>query len=144
MVVAVEPARDGHAQLVGGLPAPKPHEHLLHRADEALRDGVARGPADWRKGVVDVPALAEVVAIGAGVLRAVVGAGLDVARDVRRCAERLAKLELHRREHCGPCWSLLTTMAVRSLLSMVGKRATVPSRRVHTVVRSVAMRRFGS
>jgi hypothetical protein len=32
----------------------------------------------------------------------VVGAELDVARHVRWCAERLAELELDRREHCGP------------------------------------------
>ncbi|HQV58299.1 MAG TPA: hypothetical protein PKV27_09825, partial [Ilumatobacteraceae bacterium] len=45
----------------------------------------------------------------------------------------------------GPCWSLVTVItAVRSPQSIVGTRATTPSFRGQTVVRSVAKRRLGS
>src|SRR5215475_9955445 len=75
--VVVQPGGDGSAQFVSTVPVAQPDELFLERADEALDDGVAGRATDGREGVGELPAPAERLAVGAGVLRAVVGAQLD-------------------------------------------------------------------
>src|SRR5688572_4023925 len=94
MEIVVQPGCDGSAQLVGAVPVAKPDELLLERADEALDDGIAGRATDGREGVVELPARTERSAVGAGVLRAVVGAQLDTVGHVLGRAERGDELRL--------------------------------------------------
>jgi hypothetical protein len=64
VVVVVQPGGDGDAQLLGAVPVAEPEQLLLEGADEALDD-----------------------AVGAGVLRAVIGAQLDALGHVVGRAE---------------------------------------------------------
>ena len=143
--VVVEPGGDGSTQLGGAVPVAKPDELLLERADEALDDGIAGRASDGREGVEEPPARAERRAVGAGVLRAVVGAQLDPVGHVLGRAERGDELRFDGGEHRGPVLILGDLDDGGAIpQSMVGTSAMTPSLRVHTVVRSVAMRRFGS
>ena len=70
VVVGVHPGRHGAAEVLEGVPVACPDELDLQGLDEALGEGVAGGPADPTEEVVDGPGGAQVLAVDAGVLRA--------------------------------------------------------------------------
>lgn len=98
-VAVAQPGGDGEAEFVGAVPAPQPDQLLLERADETFDDGVAGRSADGREGVQQVPVPAELVAVGTGVLRPVVGADLDAVGDIVGRTERRDELGLERGQY---------------------------------------------